>query len=475
MIGQLIKRQRKNMPIFDIFDKTKLYRCPFWKDPITCTCSSCHMRREWEKSSAVLRAAEARNFAPLGSSAPSGKSLLKPEPIQETAREKVERQRKERLGQSGKDWAKHQDQQKNKEEFMLGWMQNTVTQPQAQLWADLFTVETSEEQKQFIKQCNVHLNNPIREGEIVIVPTTKPTTEKEKKALADLQEDAQAASTELEKLTEDQVATVNRQLELLDHYANQTFAAIKQDGLPSDYYAYASLGVGMASSGVVQHLHNINSVLLEINDLYASQVAMASRTGGISYGPFVAERAELFKKLDGSFAGLSKRSVKLPIYIQVKRNLKLSTKSVIHNADEILMSGFVKNLGKRIANVSIGIAAAKGVGYVGLVLGAASGLNNIYEACKVDSTGNCAKTSSREVGGFLAGAYLGGQTGTWAVGGVLLVLGTASAPVVAVASIGAFVAGGAVGGIVGSTVGKAVGDGAYFIYESTVELAKDIF
>ncbi|EOW9247094.1 hypothetical protein ACN255_003694, partial [Vibrio cholerae] len=90
-------------------------------------------------------------------------------PIQETTREKVERQRKERLEQSEKDWAKLQDQQKNKEEFMLGWMQNTVTQPQEQLWADLFTAETSEDQMQFIKQCNAHLNNPVREGEIVIV------------------------------------------------------------------------------------------------------------------------------------------------------------------------------------------------------------------------------------------------------------------------------------------------------------------
>lgn len=70
---------------------------------------------------------------------------------------------------------------------------------------------------------------------------------------------------------------------------------------------------------------------------------------------------------------------------------------------------------------------------------------------------------------------MGGQAGTWVVGGVLIVFGTASAPVVAVASVGAFVVGGAVGGIVGSTVGKAVGDGAYFIYESTVALAKDIF
>lgn len=457
------------MPIYDIFDKTKLYRCPFWKDPITCTCSSCHMRREWEKSSAALKAAEARNFAPLGSSVPSVQSFLKPEPIQETTREKVERQRKERLEQSEKDWAKLQDQQKNTEEFMLGWMQNAVTQPQAQLWADLFTAETSEEQKQFIKQCNVHLNNPVREGEIVIVPTTKPSNEQEKKALADLQEDAQAASTELAKLSDEQVATVNRHLELLDHYANQTFAAIKQDGLPSDYYAYASLGVGMATAGVEQRLKNISDVLLEINDLYASQVAMASRTGGINYGPFVAERAELFKKLDGSFAGLSKRSVKLPIYTQVKRNLKLSTKSVIHNADEILKTGFVKNLGKRIANVSIGITAAKGVGYVGLVLGAASGANNIYEACKVDSTGNCGQVSTREVAGFIGGTYLGSKVGALAVGTTLLVLGTASAPVVAIASVGAFVAGGAIGGIVGTTVGKEAGDIAYSVYEWIVE------
>ncbi|APF80599.1 hypothetical protein Q5N41_17770 [Vibrio cholerae] len=418
------------------------------------------MRREWEKSSAALKAAEARNFAPLGSSVPSVQSFLKPEPIQETTREKVERQRKERLEQSEKDWAKLQDQQKNAEEFMLGWMQNTVTQPQAQLWADLFTVETSEEQMQFIKQCNAHLNNPVREGEIVIVPTTKPTTEQEKKALADLQEDAQAASTELAKLTDELVATVNRHLELLDYYANQAFAKIKQDGLPSDYdyYAYASLGVGMATAGVEQRLKNISDVLLEINDLYASQVAMASRTGGINYGPFVAERAELFKKLDGSFAGLSKRSVKLPIYTQVKRNLKLSTKSVIHNADEILKTGFVKNLGKRIANVSIGITAAKGVGYVGLVLGAASGVNNIYEACKVDSTGNCGQTTSVEIGGFMGGLVVGGKLATWAVGGALLLVGTASAPVVAVASIGAFIAGGTIGGIMGSTAGKFTGE-----------------
>lgn len=67
--------------------------------------------------------------------------------------------------------------------------------------------------------------------------------------------------------------------------------------------------------------------------------------------------------------GSSIVSVKLPIYTQVKRNLKLSTKSVIHHSDEILKTGFVKNLGKRIANVSIGIATAKELVTLGWFLG----------------------------------------------------------------------------------------------------------
>lgn len=455
------------MPIYDIFDKTKLYRCPFWKDPITCTCSSCHMRREWEKGSAALKAAEARNFAPLGSSVPSVQSLLKPEPIQETTREKVERQRKERLEQSEKDWAKLQDQQKNTEEFMLGWMQNTVTQPQAQLWANLFTSETSEEQKQFIKQCNQHLNEPVREGEIVVIPSSKPAKDTDRNLLADLITEAKVASEELAKLLDAEIDTLNRHFELFSYELDKR---ISTDGMPTDYYAKVSLGVGATAAYVEQHLKNVNNVLLEINDLYASQVAMASRTGGINYGSFTAERAQLFQKLDGSFAMLSKRSVNLPIYTQVKRNLKLSTKSVVHNADEILKKGYVGNLGKRIANISMGIQAARGLGYIGLTIGAISGLDNIHTACMVEDNGQCGMTATREVSGFLGGWYGGVQGGSIGVTTALLVVGvTASAPVLAVAAIGGAIVGGAIGGIAGTTAGKAAGDAINFIYEWVME------
>ena len=455
------------MVVYDMFDKTKHYHCPFWKDPMTCTCSSCNMHREWEKSSAALKAAEARDLAPQGFCVQSAQSSVQPESSRETTREKIERQRKERLEQTDNNWVKLQDQQKNTEEFMLGWMQNTVTQPQEQLWADLFTSETSENQKKFIKQCNQHLNEPVRQGEIVIIPSSKPVQDTDKNLLAKLIEESKFASQELGKLVDAEIATLNRHFELFSYELDKRISA---DGMPTDYYAKVSLGVGATATYVEQHLKNVNDVLLEINDLYALQVAMASRTGGINYGSFTAERAKLFEKLDGSFAMLSKRSVNLPIYTQVKRNLKLSTKSVVHNADEILKKGYVGNLGKRIANISLGIQSARGLGYIGLAIGSISALDNIHTACMVEDNGQCRKTATREVAGFLGGWFGGLQGGSIGVTTALLVVGvTASAPVLAIAAIGGAIAGGAIGGIAGSTIGKAAGDSINFIYEWVTE------
>ncbi len=350
--------------------------------------------------------------------------------------------------------------------FSLGWMQSPVTQSQAALWASLFTDETQEEQKQYIKQCNAHLNEPVRQGEIVLLPTTKPETPEEQSLFDEWLEEAKIASEELGKLLDDEVATLNRHFELFSHQLDER---IRKDGLPTDYYAQVATGVGATSALVEQNLKNIQNVLLEINDLYASQVAMASRTGGINYGTFVADRAEMFKKLDGSFAMLSKRSVQLPVYTQIKRNLKLSTKSVIHNADEILKTGFVKNLGKRIGNMAIGISAARGLGYVGLVLGAASGISNIYEACKADNTGDCGETTSREVLGFIGGVVGGAKGGAVGAGvavsvisGIALIIGvTVLVPVLAIAAIGGAVAGGLVGSVAGSTASKWFVDEMY--------------
>ncbi|ASA55552.1 hypothetical protein [Vibrio gazogenes] len=157
----------------------------------------------------------------------------------------------------------------------------------------------------------------------------------------------------------------------------------------------------------------------------------------LSSRSFIAERAALLKKLDQSFTRFSSRAINIPAFRQVKKSLRLSTKSVIHHADEIIAKGTVPSLGKRVANISKGVASAKSIGYVGLVLGAASGVNSVYEACTIDGAGECGKTITRETGGFL---------GSWG--------------------------GGVAGGVGGGAAGKALGD---VFYEYVVEPVKELF
>ncbi len=230
--------------------------------------------------------------------------LPKPQEIKETVRERAARQRQERreeLTLTAEDYARCDrnrervlaEREKEARVFELGWLQSPCTQPQEVLWASLFTAETKEDQKQYIKSCNSHLNEPVREGEIVLLPTTEPKTPEDKKLFDEWLEQAKIASKELGKLLDEEVVTLNRHFDLLSYQLEER---IKSDGLPTDYHAQVSTGIGATAAGVEQNLKNIQGVLLEINDLYASQVAMASRTGGMNYGIFTAERAELFKK-----------------------------------------------------------------------------------------------------------------------------------------------------------------------------------
>lgn len=472
----------------DVFDPSKPHQCPrMHPNPLVCPCASCDMARTSAKSRAALVRAIAKNFAPTGSVMPIGQPVREDDTPKETLREKIERQKRERYLEREKEWQTIQANQsryaEQREEtlarrqvsFELGWMQSPVTQSQDELWANLFTSETKEEQKQYIKRCNLHLNEPVRQGEIVLLPTAEPTTQQQRNLLNEWIDQAQIASAELGKLLDEEVATLNRHFELFSHQLEQR---IKTDGLPTGYYAQVAVGVGATSAIVEQNLKNIQNVLLEINGLYVNHFETKQKVGYANSQRFFEQRAVLFKKLDGSFAMLSKRGVQLPIYTQIKRNLNLSTKSVVHNADEILKTGFVKELGKRIGNIALGITAARGVGYVGLLVGALSGVDSIYEACKIDGSGECRKTTAREVAGFMGGWYGGLKGGSAGVSLFVLAVGvTASAPVLALAAIVGAVVGGAIGGLAGSTTGKVVSDGMFFLYENadeTLEEMKDM-
>lgn len=133
--------------------------------------------------------------------------------------------------------------------FDLGWIQADKTQTQEELFSGLYTEETLDKHKALIKKYNTHLNEPVRQGEIVILPTVEPKTEEEKSWFNELLEEAKIASLELGKLLDEEVATLHRHFDLFSH---QLWERIKSDGLPTDYYAQVATGVGATSTLVEQ-------------------------------------------------------------------------------------------------------------------------------------------------------------------------------------------------------------------------------
>ena len=99
----------------DIFDTSKPHKCPFDKNPRSCTCPTCGWARDFVRARASLARAEDRNFGRNreGGGTTFG-ALRAPEPPpqpQESPREKQERQRRERYKESDRVWAQVQAEQ----------------------------------------------------------------------------------------------------------------------------------------------------------------------------------------------------------------------------------------------------------------------------------------------------------------------------------------------------------------------------
>lgn len=82
---------------------SKEYQCPRAGRPESCRCSTCFHHRELVISKAALKAAEARNFG-TGRVFSSVRVAPEPEEPRETPRQKIERQKRERVKESEKTW-----------------------------------------------------------------------------------------------------------------------------------------------------------------------------------------------------------------------------------------------------------------------------------------------------------------------------------------------------------------------------------
>ena len=91
-----------------MFDE--IYKCPLGSlNPEACRCAACQFERQLNSSQAALDKAEQANFS-RGSSISSVGNRYEMDTPKESVRDKVARQRRERIEQSDKDWDKLQNQ-----------------------------------------------------------------------------------------------------------------------------------------------------------------------------------------------------------------------------------------------------------------------------------------------------------------------------------------------------------------------------
>ncbi|MBT2924202.1 LysM peptidoglycan-binding domain-containing protein [Vibrio anguillarum] len=330
-------------------------------------------------------------------------------------------------------------------EFQLGFSIVEESKPLRDFWEQDLS-DVSSKTKSLLQEHNQHLHDPLIPGEIVIFLTKEPSSEEEKAKLKALKDNSGMASAELSKLSPDQVALHQAYFEVIENKLVEYW----NTGKPSDTFAYMGAVVGTIAPAMQKNLENVSSSLKKMDRLYLDLLSKK-----IDRASFVRQRQGLKKILDKQLDKLTQRTLKIPVDQGLKASLGInSTKSLIHNADEILKEGSVPELGGRVANTAKWITYAEKAGKLSLGLGVASGVYNVTHNC--ESLASCTRQAAIETGG-VAGGWAGGMLGAGIAGLLVVGLSISAAPVVML-----LYAGGALtGGFIGAGAGKELFEEKY--------------
>jgi LysM repeat protein len=348
-----------------------------------------------------------------------------------------------------------QDSQCAGTQFDLAFYWNDEVQSLEAIYTELYGSEMHFARRSLFDRNNEHLGKTVLPGEIVVV-SSMPRTNEDREQLNKLKAEARLASEGIQQLTPEEATTVKRHLEIFDYVSAESIASTQS----------ATLGVLSTSAG--QRLGEVKKILENINKAYVDELARSS--GGSRLSPaFYAQRQQLFGQLDNAANRLTMSRLNIRQYNKIKHTLGLSTKSILHNANEILDRGQVPKLGQRINTVSAWAKGSKQLGYVGIAIDAGVRTTKIYDACTIGNNQQCEKVSFTQVGGLfgaVGGGYIGGLAGAkvavLAVGGIAILLGvTVGAPVLAVVALVGAGAGGLIGGTHVANKGEHVGETIY--------------
>ncbi len=190
----------------------------------------------------------------------------------------------------------------------------------------------------------------------------------------------------------------------------------------------------------------LKSIELAYQNQYRAQGTLISQQ-------FFVERQRLFSELDGLLNKLSRLTLKMKPYNELKHALGLSSRSIVHEWSTAGVAS-IRGYSTYIDNASKAARFLKAGGWLAIGFAGANTTNEVYNACTVGREQSCSKVAVKKYSSFgasLAGGIYGGKYGAMAGAGVCVALGVATGGVGLLAcSIVGAAAGGYVGGEIAS-------------------------
>lgn len=186
----------------------------------------------------------------------------------------------------------------------------------------------------------------------------------------------------------------------------------------------------------------LKSIELAYQNQYRAQGTLISQQ-------FFVKRQRLFSELDGLLNKLSRLTLKMKPYNELKHALGLSSRSIVHEWSTAGVAS-IRGYSTYVDNASKAARFLKAGGWLAIGFAGANTTNEVYNACTTGREQSCTKVAVKKYSSFgasLAGGIYGGKYGAMAGAGVCVALGVATGGVGLLAcSIVGAAAGGYVGG-----------------------------
>ncbi|AMA47561.1 PAAR domain-containing protein [Pseudomonas alabamensis] len=233
----------------------------------------------------------------------------------------------------------------------------------------------------------------------------------------------------------------------------------------------ALLGKASSAMGVVEAMARkiLDDVSRSLNALSQLHKDEFNQTGKLQSQAFFDQRKAILKDLEAQLkAGFLNKRMELGSYDTLRRDLGISSKSLVHHWSKAGVAGEIPGYATHMDKVSAMGKYLNAGGYIGVGIGGVSSALKIKEVCAAGRDEACKKitiTEASSFGGGFAGGAMGSRLSTLAAGRLCLSVSPMRTLVCSVAVVGA---GAWTGASVGTRAGEHLGDYAgEVIYDHT--------